>query len=69
MNRYDIIKLAGNFTSNSPNNFITEEAALNPNCAGMKIYESPIFAFGSADDSLYSKYKSDDIIGEEDEQL
>ncbi|MCL2400295.1 MAG: 4Fe-4S binding protein [Defluviitaleaceae bacterium] len=63
MQKADIITLAENFINNSPNNYITEESALNPQCVGMKIYEAPIFAFGSADDKLYDKYKSFDIIG------
>ena len=63
MNKNDIITLAAEFIYNSPNNYITEEAALHPRCVGMKIYEAPIFAFGSADDELYIKYKSFDVIG------
>jgi epoxyqueuosine reductase QueG len=63
VNKNAIITLAEKFVSDSPNNYITEETALNPNCAGMKIYEAPIFAFGSANDELYIKYKSSDIIG------
>ncbi|MCL2703192.1 MAG: 4Fe-4S binding protein [Defluviitaleaceae bacterium] len=59
----DIITLAEKFIENSPNNYITEEIALHPRCAGMKIYEAPIFAFGSADDGLYNEYKSFDVIG------
>jgi epoxyqueuosine reductase QueG len=63
MNKNDIIMLAEKYINDSPGNYITEEAALNPKCAGMKIYESPIFAFGSADDEIYIKYKSFDVIG------
>jgi epoxyqueuosine reductase QueG len=32
-------------------------------CEGLKIYNAPIFAFGSADDDLYEKYKSPGVIG------
>ena len=64
MNKEDIIALAGKFINESPNNYIGEETALNPRCVGMKIYEPPIFAFGFADDSLYAKYKSCDVIGD-----
>ena len=63
MNKEDIITLAERFINDSPNNFITEINALHQECAGMKIYEAPIFAFGSADDGLYIKYKSFDVIG------
>jgi len=63
MTKADIITLAENFINNSPDNYITQETAINPSCAGMKIYEAPIFAFGAADDELYIKYKSTDVIG------
>ena len=63
MNRDDMIVLAERFIKDSPDNYITEEVALHPRCTGIKIYEAPIFAFGSADDELYTEYKSSDIIG------
>jgi len=63
MNKKEIVSLAGEFINHSPNNFITKEAALNPKCINMRIYEPPIFAFGEADDALYIKYKSAGVIG------
>ena len=63
MNKDGIIMLAEKFINNSPDNYIIEENAIHPRYIGMKIYETPIFAFGSADDELYMNYKSFDIIG------
>ena len=63
MTKTDIITLAESFINDSAENYITKEAAINPKCTGMKIYDSPIFAFGAADDELYTKYKSTDVIG------
>jgi len=63
MNKTDIITLAENFISNSPDNYITKEAAMHPKYTDMKIYETPILAFGAADDELYTQYKSADVIG------
>ena len=63
MNKDETVTLAEAFINGSPNNFISEETALNQNCIGMKIYETPILAFGSVDDDIYTKYKSPDIIG------
>ena len=63
MNREDIITLSESYVNDSPNNFITEEAAIHPEYVGMKIFEAPIFAFGAVDDELYIKYKSPDVIG------
>jgi len=63
MNKNDVITLATEFIDNASANYVSEEIALHPGCVGMKIYETPIFAFGSVDDELYVKYKSSAIIG------
>jgi len=63
LNREDIILSAAEYVNSSPNNYIAEDIALSPKCVGMKIFEVPIFAFGPADDNLYVKYKSSDVIG------
>ena len=59
----ELLNLAEKFISNSPNNCISKETALSPSCVALKIYEAPIFAFGSVDEELYSEYKSFDVIG------
>jgi epoxyqueuosine reductase QueG len=63
MNKDSIISITEQYIDNSPDNYIREGNAINPECVGLKIYDSPIFAFGLADDELYEKYKSSDIIG------
>jgi len=63
LNRDDIVSFAAKYINSSPNNYITEDIALNPRCVGMKIFEAPVFAFGSADDDLYVRFKSFDVIG------
>jgi len=64
MTRNEIVESAGKFVDESPHNCITAEVALHPDCVGMKIFENPIFAFGPADDELYMKFKSGEIIGD-----
>ena len=63
MDKEKIIADAHRFTQTSPDNYVSGEIALSEDLAGMKIFDSPIFAFGSADDELYTMYKSSDIIG------
>ena len=63
MTRNEISEAAGRFVEESPYNYISGEAALSPDCVGMRIYEEPIFAFGTADDELYMKFKSGGVIG------
>ena len=63
MDRNNIVALAEEFINNSPENYITEATAMHPKYVGLKIYEVPIFTFGTADDELFAKYKSPNIIG------
>jgi epoxyqueuosine reductase QueG len=63
MDRSDIIALATGFINDSPGNFITEQTAIHPRCVGMRIYDPPLLAFGSADDDIFKQLKSPDIIG------
>ena len=64
MDRNEIIESAIKFTHGSPKNYIDGDIAIDPDFIGMKLFEEPIFAFGPADDDLYTKYKSPDIIGD-----
>ncbi|PKM78501.1 MAG: 4Fe-4S ferredoxin [Firmicutes bacterium HGW-Firmicutes-15] len=63
MNKQDIIKTAAYFVENSEDNYIKKLNAISENVAGMKIYERPIFAFGSPDDEYFTSFKEPSIIG------
>ena len=64
MTRDEIIGSAEYFTATSPGNYILEDVALEPSLVGMQIYEGPIFAFGAANDELFTRYKDADVIGD-----
>lgn len=64
MERQDIIKLAEDFTKSSEYNRIGKDIAIGQEVAGMQIYDSPIFAFGAADDSFFQDLKNPDIVGD-----
>lgn len=63
MKRQAIIEAACSFIRHSEDNHISEFAAISPNVMGMKLYEEPIFAFGSADDEYFELFKDPAIIG------
>ena len=63
MDSNEIITSVIQFTQESPGNYISEEIAILPEYTGMKIFDTPIFAFGSTDDDLYQRYLSPDVIG------
>jgi len=63
MTRTELISRARKFTEEAPGNYISAEAAIAPEYAGIRIFDSPIFAFGCPDDELYLKFKSPDVIG------
>ncbi|HWP98672.1 MAG TPA: 4Fe-4S binding protein [Syntrophomonadaceae bacterium] len=58
-----MIKSAAYFIENSEDNYITRQMAISENVVGMKIYEKPIFAFGSPDDKYFTLFKEPSIIG------
>ena len=64
MDKNEIITRVIRFTHESPGNYVSEEAALRSDYVGMKMFDSPIMAFGSADDAIYQKYLSPDVIGD-----
>jgi epoxyqueuosine reductase QueG len=63
MDAYEIIASAERLTLESPGNYIAEEIAIRPEYAGVKFYDAPIFAFGSADDDLFQKFLAPSVIG------
>jgi epoxyqueuosine reductase QueG len=65
VNRKTIVDLAVRFINDAYENYISQEIALHPDCVGMKIFDAPIFAFGSVVDELYVKVKSPCVIGEQ----
>ncbi len=63
MEREDLEQFAGDWIETSQYNFVAEDVALNESIIGMKIFEKPLFAFGSADDNMFSKLKSPEAVG------
>jgi epoxyqueuosine reductase QueG len=60
----EILDFLKDFSQNSPNNFIDKNIAIEPNCAGLKMYNPPIIGVSSATDELYKTYNKPHIIGE-----
>ncbi len=53
MTKQQIINKITFFTEQSESNFIAKEKALSPGVAGMKIFDIPVIAFGSAVDEMF----------------
>lgn len=49
----ELIDKIVNYVASSQDNFISDEDAISPDLAGMKIYEKPIVGFARADDELF----------------
>ena len=64
MEKQFLIKTAEDFIKNIQDNYITKEIAISDNVAGMRIFDAPIFAFGSADDDYFALLKQPSAIGE-----
>ncbi|MDD4803312.1 MAG: 4Fe-4S binding protein [Syntrophomonas sp.] len=63
MDRQSLINKASYFINNSEDNYITDSIAISKNVVGMKIFEEPIFAFGSADDEHFKLLQEPQAIG------
>lgn len=59
-----LIKIAEEYIRFSEGNYITENNAISHEAIGMKIFEDPILAFGSAEDDYFEMFKKPWIIGE-----
>ena len=52
-----------NFIEKSEENFVSDEDAVYPHLAGIKIYDDPLVGFASADDELFvTEFKKEGII-------
>jgi len=63
MNKEDLIKIATAFVAKSPANCISEQDALSPRAAGIRIFETPLVGLGSPDDEYFKLFKDPTIIG------
>ncbi|MGD9560241.1 MAG: epoxyqueuosine reductase, partial [Oscillospiraceae bacterium] len=54
---------AAAFIENYPGNTITEDVALTPDMAGLKICDAPIFNYGDANDAMFETFLKEGIIG------
>ena len=63
MKREDILNAIVKFVAESPMNYITEQQALIPEDVGMRMYDDPIIAIGSADDPLWEGLKDRKAVG------
>lgn len=44
-------------------NYVSEEKAITPELAGLKMFEEPLVKFGSAKDELFQKFKEPGVVG------
>lgn len=63
MTKDQIIEIAHNFTVNSEYNYIPKNLALEPGLSGLKLFDAPLFAFGSAHDPLFQALKNPQAAG------
>ncbi len=62
MVREELVLAAGQFAASDANR-VPDGAALAPELAGMRIFEAPVFGFGSAQDALFAGLKHPDAMG------
>lgn len=66
MNKQDIYKLISDYVSTCELNRLSEDLAIYPRLAGMKLFDAPLVGFSSATDSLYTEtFKQEGVIAPE----
>lgn len=61
--RCDIERAVWELIGHSEDNAVQEQDALSRQFAGMRFFEKPLFAIGSADDPLFASFKQASVIG------
>ena len=51
------------FVNASPGNYLSQEAAIRPDLAGLRFFAEPLFGYASAGDPLFGEYKKPGVIG------
>lgn len=64
MDKIEILKIANSFVEESEQNIIPQGIALSEAVVGMRIFENPVFAFGSAIDPYFKKLTEPSVIGQ-----
>lgn len=64
MTKDDISGILTFFTERSEFNYVPADKALSPGLAGMKIFDAPLVAIGSAADNLFPDMQKPEAIGE-----
>lgn len=63
MNKDELIMLFREIFSSCPGMYVEEADALSRECIGMKLFDEPLIGFGDADDPLWERYRSREVIG------
>ena len=58
-----ILALAEELYASVPGNIITPENAIDPSLVGLRLFDAPSVAFGSADDPLFEAFKDPKAVG------
>jgi len=64
MEKNDLIKFEADFIEQSQDNTIADEIAISKDVVGLKLFDAPVFAFGSADDEYFKLLQQHGAIGE-----
>ncbi|WP_371362051.1 Epoxyqueuosine reductase [Sporomusa rhizae] len=64
MDKTTICTVAAQFVEASKYNYVAEEIAISPRVVGLKMFEEPLCAIGSATDRYFNELKKNTAIGE-----
>lgn len=64
MEKQNLIDEAAAYIEHSSDNYISSEIAISEKVIGLKLFEAPVFAFGSADDEYFQLLKQPTAVGD-----
>ena len=60
----DIEKFSADIADNDARNYISQEEAISPEAAGLRIFDTPIFGVAAADDPIFNTFRQPNVVGE-----
>ncbi len=64
MNKQIIEERLTQYVHDAAGNYITEDNAIAPDLAGLRMYDAPLVGIGSAQDALFADFTRKDVVGE-----
>ena len=63
LSKKELLDAATRFLEESPQNYLSEDAALRPDLVGLRFFDAPILGVAAAGDPIFTQLQSDEAVG------